>query len=315
VFRYIINRLLSTLLVLLGASLVVFLAARLVPGDVVEVMLGTEASPERVAELRRVFGLDQPLPLQYLSWLGGVLRGELGRSLRTGNSVAGEILTRLPVTLELTIFALFFSLLISLPTGIISAVKENTTSDYILNTLALIGLSIPDFWLGTLLILFASFYLPWLYTASFRRLWVDPVSNIRSMILPALSLGIAMAAVVMRMIRSSLREVLEQDYIRTARAKGVKELDVIRHHALRNASINVITIIGLQAGYLLGGAVIIEMVFSLPGIGRLALDAALQRDYPMIQGTALFITALFSLVNLGVDILYAYLDPTIRIGE
>jgi peptide/nickel transport system permease protein len=277
-------------------------------------MLGIEATPESVAALEKAFGLDKPLYVQYLKWLSKVVQGNLGDSLRTGRPVLGEVLYRLPLTLQLTLYSMIISLFIAIPMGIASAVKQNSLFDHILRPISIVGLSVPTFWWGILFIILISYYMPSFYSGGYVSIFKDFWGNFKAIFPPALALGIAMAAVVTRFTRSSLIEVLQEDYITTARAKGMNELLVVGKHGLRNSMINVLTIVGLQAAQLLGGAVLIETVFSLPGVGRLALDAVLQRDYPMVQGSILMISFLFVLVNLVVDLLYGLLDPRIRIS-
>ena len=311
--RYVLRRLVALIPVLLGISIVTFALIRLIPGDVVDMILGTEvAGGERADELRRLFGLDQPLYKQYLLWAGDVVRGDLGHSMRTGKPVLDEILGRLPTTLELAAFSVVFALLIAIPAGIIAALKTGTRTEAGVQTLGLLGLSVPNFWLGTLLILVTSRYLGWFPAATYVSFTADPWRNIQIFILPGIALGAALAAITMRMTRSSLLEVLNREYINTARAKGVAERQVILHHAMKNAMIPVVTVVGIQVGRLLGGAIIIEQVFNLPGIGRLAIDAIQQRDYTMIQGVVLFTTFAFVVINLLVDLLYAFIDPRIR---
>lgn len=311
--RYVLRRFVALIPVLLGISIVTFALIRLIPGDVVDMILGTEvAGGERADELRRLFGLDQPLYKQYLLWAGDVVRGDLGHSMRTGKPVLDEILGRLPTTIELAAFSVVFALLIAIPAGIIAALKTGTRTEAGVQTLGLLGLSVPNFWLGTLLILVTSRYLGWFPAATYVSFTDDPWRNIQIFILPGIALGAALAAITMRMTRSSLLEVLNREYINTARAKGVAERQVILRHAMKNAMIPVVTVVGIQIGRLLGGAIIIEQVFNLPGIGRLAIDAIQQRDYTMIQGVVLFTTFAFVVINLLVDLLYAFIDPRIR---
>ena len=313
-YTYIARRLILTIFILFSLSIVLFVAMHAIPGGIVEVMLGIEATPESVAALEKAFGLDKPLYVQYLKWLSKVVQGNLGDSLRTGRPVLGEVLYRLPLTLQLTLYSMIISLFIAIPMGIASAVKQNSLFDHILRPISIVGLSVPTFWWGILFIILISYYIPSFYSGGYVSIFKDFWGNFKAIFPPALALGIAMAAVVTRFTRSSLIEVLQEDYITTARAKGMNELLVVGKHGLRNSMINVLTIVGLQAAQLLGGAVLIETVFSLPGVGRLALDAVLQRDYPMVQGSILMISFLFVLVNLVVDLLYGLLDPRIRIS-
>src|SRR5919202_2136722 len=310
--RYILGRLAATLPVLLLVSVVIFSLIHLTPGDPATVMLGSEASPDDVQRVRQELGLDQPLHLQYLIWLGRVLRGDLGHSIRTHQPVAEAILQRLPVTVELALAALTVSLAIALPAGMVSALRRDSPADSTSRVLALLGVSVPNFFLAMLLIYVFSLKLRWLPPIGFVPLVTDPVGNLKSMLMPALTLGAALAAVVARLTRSSLLEVLGQDYVRTAWAKGLSEAVIVRRHALKIALIPVVTVVGLQIGALLGGAIITETVFALPGIGRLIVDSIFQRDFPLIQGVVLFLTLIFLGVNLAVDLLYAWLDPRIH---
>jgi peptide/nickel transport system permease protein len=298
--------------VLFGISLVVFALVRLIPGDVVQILLGTSASQQQIETLRRLFGLDQPLPIQFADWFSHVVRGDLGTSLRTGRPVLPDLVARFGVTLQLTLSSMLIALVVAIPLGITSAARRGHLWDAASRLLALVGLSIPNFWLGTLLILFASLVIGWLPPVGFVSLVDDPGLGVQTLLLPSIALGTALAAFVMRMLRSTLLEVLGQDYVRTAYAKGLRNRTVVYTHALKNAFIPVLTVIGIQLGYLLGGAVVIEQVFSLPGLGRFLLDAISTRDYPIVQGGVLFIALVFSLVNLVVDVLYASLDPRIR---
>jgi peptide/nickel transport system permease protein len=301
-------------LTLLGLTVLIFLMLRLIPGTVVEQMIGADAvvSPAMVAELKRFFGLDQPWYMQYGHWLGQLAHGDLGTSWRTGKPVVSLILERLPVTLELTLFSMTFALLLGIAAGIVSAVRRDRAVDNVTRVGTLLGLSVPVFWQGTMLILFFSLYLRWMppvvwvdFTADWRR-------NLTIMVLPALCLGTASAANVARTTRSCMLDVLGSEYVRTAAAKGLSGRVVVLKHALRNALIPVVTVAGLQIGILLGGTVVVEEVFTLPGIGRLVLWSIYQRDYPLTQSTILFIAVLFMAINLAVDLLYGYLDPRIR---
>jgi len=279
--------------VLWGVSIVVFLLIHLIPGDALQLFLGTQVAltSAQMEELRRLFGLNKPLPLQYIDWIGQLARGDFGVSLRTSRPVLADILARLPVSAELTVLALVVALAIALPVGVLSALRRGSASDAAIRVGGLIGLSIPNFWLATMLLLFLpGRVLPIASIGIYVRFFTHPIANLTVMVLPAFSLGVVLAAVIMRFVRSSLLEVLGQDYVRTARAKGLRERWVINRHALRNALIPVITVIGFQAGYLLGGTVVIEDVFALPGMGRLALNAIAQRDYPVVQGVVLILS-------------------------
>jgi peptide/nickel transport system permease protein len=303
-----------TLPTVLGVVTAVFLLIRLVPGDVVTQMIGLEGSlpTGRVEELKRLFGIDRPLHVQYADYLGNIARGNLGRSLRTGRPVGGELARRFPVTIELALMGLLVAVTIGVPIGILAAVRRGKIADYVASAFVLLGLSVPSFWLGVLLILLFALQLGWLPPTGFVSIAESAAGNLRHMILPALSLGLVLAAASTRIVRSSLLEVLGRHYIRTARAKGLWERGVILRHALRNALIPVVTVIGLQFGTLLGGTVIIEQIFSLPGIGRYALEGINLRDYPVVQGAVLAIALSFTLVNLAVDVCYGFLDPRIR---
>lgn len=313
-FVFAVKRLLWAIPTLLGVTVATFLMIHLIPGNVVQVMLGTSSalSPQQIAELEALYGLDKPLWVQYLSWLGSILQGDLGFSLRSGVPAAQLISKAFAITLELTVIAMLLSLTLAITTGIIAAVRRGGWLDLIARMSAIIGLSIPHFWLGTMLILGASLYLPSLSTFSFVPFAQSPVENLRAMILPAFSLGLSLAAIVMRQTRAAMLEVLGQQYIQTARAKGLGERTVIFRHALRNALIPIVTIVGLQFGYLLGGAVVIENVFALPGLGRVVVDAINQRDYPLVQGTVFLIAALFVVINLLVDLSYGLINPRVR---
>lgn len=312
--KQVTTRVLATVPVLFGIVLLAFVLMRLVPGDVVDAMLAESAQdPEVAAELRRVFGLDRPAVLQLADYLGGLARGDLGTSLRTGRPVLEEIGARLPATLELTIAALIVSLLVAIPSGVVSATRRNRLPDYLARAVSLVGLSVPNFWLGILLITLFAVQLRLLPSGGFAS-FSDPGANLKLLIMPAVTLGASIAAVTMRMTRSSILEVLEQEYVRTARSKGLHERAVIYGHALRNALIPVVTILGIQAGKLLGGTVVVEQVFGWPGIGSMVVRAISQRDYPLIQGSVVFLALTFVLVNLVVDILYLYLDPRLRRG-
>ena len=311
--REIVSRVLATIPVLVGIVVVTYALMRLVPGDVVDAMLAENRDPAVAAELREFFGLNRPPLEQIADYLTSLARGDLGISLRTGRPVAEEILARLPATVELSMAALLFSLLIAVPAGVISATQRNRMPDYVARGLALAGLVVPNFWLGILLITLFSVQLRLLPSGGFAS-FDDPGQNLRLLILPALTLGASIAAVTMRMTRSSLLEVLGQEFVRTARAKGLRERRVVYIHALRNALVPVVTVVGIQAGRLLGGTVVVEQVFGWPGIGSLVVRAIGQRDYPLVQGSVMFLALVFVLVNLAVDILYLYIDPRIRRG-
>jgi peptide/nickel transport system permease protein len=312
--RYIAVRLYSMALTLVGLSVLVFLMLRLVPGTVVEQMIGADAvvNAAMVTELKRFFGLDQPWYVQYSRWVGALAHGDLGTSWRTGKPVAALILERLPVTIELTLLSVFFALLLGIPVGILSAARRDQAVDNIARVGSLIGLSVPVFWQGTMLILFFSIYLRWMPPLMWVDFWTDPRRNLTIMLLPALCLGTASAANIARTTRAGMLDVLRSEYIRTAAAKGLSRRLVILKHALKNALIPIVTVAGLQVGILLGGTVVVEEVFTLPGVGRLVLWSIYQRDYPLTQSTILFIAVMFMAINLAVDLLYGVLDPRIR---
>src|SRR5262245_16222384 len=312
--RYLVVRLYSMALTLAGLTVLIFLMLRLIPGTVVEQMIGADAvvSPAMVAELKRFFGLDQPWWVQYGRWVGRLAQGDLGTSWRTGKPVIQLIFERLPVTIELTLLAVSFSLVLGIVAGIVSAVRRDEAVDNVTRLGTLLGLSVPVFWQGTMLILLFSLYLRWMPPVVWVDFLTDPRRNLTIMLLPALCLGTASAANIARTTRAGMLDVLRSEYIRTAAAKGLASRAVVLKHALRNALIPVVTVAGLQVGILLGGAVVIEEVFTLPGVGRLVLWSIYQRDYPLTQSTILFIAALFMAINLAVDLLYGYLDPRIR---
>ncbi len=299
---------------LVGLSVLVFLMLRLVPGTVVEQLIGADAvaSPAMVAELKRFFGLDQPWWQQYGRWVAALAHGDLGTSWRTGKPVVELILERLPVTIELTSLAVGFAMLLGIPAGILSATRRDQTIDNVTRVGTLLGLSVPVFWQGTMLILFFSIYLRWMPPVMWVDFFADPGRNLTITALPALCLGTASAANIARTTRACMLDVLRSEYIRTAAAKGLADRLVVLKHALKNALIPIVTVVGLQIGILLGGTVVVEEVFTLPGIGRLVLWSIYQRDYPLTQSTILFVAVMFMAVNLAVDVLYGYLDPRIR---
>jgi len=304
VWRYVLKRVVLALPVLVGVSVVVFVAIRLIPGDPAQLMAGQAATQEVVQQIRQSLGLDQPLPVQYLYFLRNVVRGDLGRSLFNGAPVVEELAQRFPRTVRLALASMAVASLIGIPAGILAATRRSTWVDTAVMLVALAGVSVPVFWLGLNLILLFSVRLQWLPSFGYET-W-------RHLVLPSLTLGAASTAIVARMTRSAMLEVLGQDYVRTARAKGLAERVVVNRHALRNALIPVVTVLGLQLGTLLSGAVLTETVFAWPGIGRLLVEAVLARDYPIIQGATLLIAATFVVLNVAVDVLYGLLDPRIR---
>jgi peptide/nickel transport system permease protein len=313
--RYIGRRVLLTIPVLLLVSVIVFTLIALIPGDPALVFIGGEAGQDAVEALRRQMGLDRPLAVRYAIWLRHVLRGDLGKSVRDGRPVLEVLLLKLPVTIELAVVAMAVSWAIAIPAGVLAAWKRRSAIDYAATTVALAGISIPNFWLGIMLIYLLAVNLRWLPPSGYIEPWVDPIGNIRMMVMPATVLGTALAALVMRLLRSSMLEVLGTEFVRTAHAKGLSERIVLLRHALKNALIPVVTVMGLQLGGLLGGAVITETIFAVPGIGRLAIESILTRDYPMVQGVVLFSAIAIVCVNLSVDVLYSFIDPRIRLVE
>jgi peptide/nickel transport system permease protein len=315
--RYLAQRLLGAIPTLVGVSLLTFLFIRLIPGDAIAARLGTSTAltPEQLASLRQYFGLDQPLPVQYWTWLTSLIHGDAGYSIRTGRPVLVEITERLPATLELAFAATLIAVAIGIPLGLLSAVNRRSRLDAAARIGGLIGLSLPSFWLGTLIIVLFSLYLRWLpNTGGYVDFVRDPLANLKLILFPAITLGLGLAAATMRMTRSAMLDVLSADYVRTARAKGLRQGLVLRRHVLKNGLIVVVTLLGVQVGQLLGGAVVVEEIFSVPGIGRMLLAAIVQRDYALVQGGVLAIAILFVTVNIAVDLLYGYLDPRIRLA-
>jgi peptide/nickel transport system permease protein len=313
---YIIRRILLMVPTLLGAVTLIFLLMRLLPGDVAQYMLGAEESSEAnqqaLQQIRQELGLDQPLPVQYGRWLWGAARLDFGNSYWTRQPILEELKRRYPITANLAVMSLLLSILLAIPIGVLSAIRQDTAVDYAARVFVVAGLSIPSFWLAILLILGLVHYFQWLPPLDYAPFWVDPWLNFKQLLFPALVTGYRLSAIGARMTRSSVLEVLRDDYVRTARAKGLREHGVILKHTLRNALLPVVTIIGIELLALFGGVVIIETVFTIPGIGRFLVDAITHRDYPSIQALV-FVFALFVvLVNLLVDIVYAVLDPRIR---
>ncbi|WP_440956000.1 nickel ABC transporter permease [Methanosarcina sp. Mfa9] len=307
-WNYIAKRLLLISVVIFGVTLVTFSAMYLAPGDPAEVIAlaryGQDLSTEQIEAVREAEGLDAPAYIQYLNWLEHVLQLDFGKSVISSDDILEEILLRLPATAELALASLFLSLMIAIPAGVLSSLKQNTLLDNACVFTSLLGVSIPNFWLGLLLI--------WLFALTFRMLPSFGYGSLEHLVLPALTLGTSMAAVTTRLTRSSMLEVLKQEYIVAARAKGLDERTILLRHALKNALLPVLTFAGMQLGYLLGGTVIVETIFSWPGLGKLLVDSIFARDFALVQGCVLFIAILFSLSNLAVDILYAVLDPRIR---
>jgi peptide/nickel transport system permease protein len=312
--RLLLTRLADLSVVLFGVSVVVFLMIRLIPGDAVAIMLGanTEVTPERIAELRARIGLDRSLVEQYVLWAGAALHGDFGTSLWTGRPVASEILTHLWPTLELTFLALVLGAVLAVPIGCLMAQTRGRGADVAMRIGAIAGLTIPSFWLGIVLILILAQVAPSFASLGHVPFREDPLGNLQRMTLPAIALALPILANLSRLVRSAMLDALSQDYIRTARAKGASERLVVYKHALRNALIPFVTSVGIMTGYLLGGAIVVEQVFAIPGLGRLILGAIAERNYPVIQATILVVTFGFVLVNFLVDLLYAVIDPRVR---
>jgi peptide/nickel transport system permease protein len=312
---YILRRLIQSVFITWGCATLVFFMLRMIPGDPVIQMLGPEYTPEAAAALRVKLGLDQSLYVQYVRWFGSVLTGDLGGSIATGETVSEAIATGLPKTLSLTVLSFVIAVAIAVPAGIIAALRRNSAFDYGASVISFIGVSMPSFWFGIMLILVFAVRLRWLPAIGYAELTEDGfVEWFKHLILPSLAIGAGYSAILMRFVRAGLLEVLGSDYVRTARAKGVREHAVVLRHGLRNSLIPVVTVAGIQLALLLSGAVVIETVFSIRGIGRILVGAIFDRDYPMVQGVILLITVTFVLANLIVDILYTFVDPRIRYG-
>ena len=311
---FLLRRAGQSLVTLFLASVVVFFGIRALPGDPALALAGEERDPVALAEVRAEYGLDQPVPVQYWRWLVQVAHGNLGESLRTGIRVTETMLTRLPVTLELALLSLLVAIILGVGTGVLAAVRRGSGVEWLTNMAALLGLSVPSFWLGIMLILVFAIILGWLPASGYVSPLDDPVGNLQRMVLPSLVLGGQFAAILMRQTRSAMLESLGADYVRTARAKGLSERQVVFGHALRNSWITVLTLLGLRLGLLISGAVITEQVFVIPGFGRLVVEAVFTRDYPIIQGVALVSATAYILANLGVDLMYSVANPRIRLA-
>src|SRR5690242_18413035 len=286
----------------------------MIPGDPARVMAGADADAAGIEEIRAKYGLDDPIAVQYVRWAALALVGDLGRSIRTRDPVIATVAMKLPITLELACLSVLVALTIAIPAGVLAAVRRNTAWDVAASSASLCGVSVPNFWLGIMLILFFSVRLGWLPASGFVPLWESPVANLKRMVMPAFVLGTALAAVLMRQTRNSMIGVLSADYIRTAYGKGLAARAVIFRHAIRNSLIPVVTILGLQTGALMSGAVVTEQIFVVPGFGRLIVEAVFTRDYPLVQGVVLVTASSYVLINLLVDVSYSLLDPRIRIG-
>lgn len=313
--RYIARRLILLMPVLLIVGLIVFVLVHLTPGDPAVVILGQDATEEQIERLRDQLGLNDPLYIQFINWFGGVLRLDFGDSIFLDRPVTRALLDRAQPTLLLTLYALVLQIIFGITFGVLAAVKHNTIIDRVLMVISISGAAIPNFFLGIMLILFFAVRLGWLPSGGFTPITEDPVAHFKSMALPAFALGFSSAGLLARLVRSSMLEVMREDYIRTAMAKGLPERVVVMRHALRNALIPAITVVGFSLGGLLGGAVVTETVFTIPGMGRLVVQSVQRRDYPVIQGAVMLIATFYVLANLLVDVLYVYVDPRIRYGN
>jgi peptide/nickel transport system permease protein len=313
-FSFLLKRIIYLIPVMVGVSVIVFSLVRLIPGDVVDIMLSADVGGtyDGGEEMRAYFGLDQPAHVQYQKWISKVLRGDLGVSFTTGRPVAAEIIRRIPITLQMISLSIFVAVGVGIPIGIISALRRNSFLDNILRFGSIGGLSIPSFWLATMVLLTMSTFLPQFRILGYVSPLEDPVANLQRMLLPCLILGFASGAGVMRMTRTAMLEVLNEEYVRTARSKGLSERIVIYRHALPNAMIPITTLLGIQIGVLIGGSIILEEVFAIPGMGRLVLNAIRVRDYPIIQGVTLMIAIMFAMINLMTDLFYGYLNPRVK---
>ena len=314
-FAYFLKRVIILLATLCLVSGAIFVVLQVLPGDPAQIILGIKATPETLRDLRHKLGLDLPLPVQYMNWIGGVIRGDLGRSITYDVPITSLIISRLQVTIPLALLSILFAVVFSIPLGVYAAIHRNRPGDYGVMVFSQIGLAIPAFWAGILLILLFAVELRWFSAGGFKSWGETPWGALKSLLLPALSLGLIRAAVLARLTRSCMLEVLGEDYIRTARSKGLTEKVVVYKHAFRNALIPVVTIVGLQMGELLAGAIVIENVFHLPGLGRLVFLAIGQRDLPVVQGVSLLIAFLIVVVNFAVDVIYGIVDPRIRAGS
>ncbi len=323
--KYIVRRMLSLVVILLGVSIIVFMLVHLAPGDPVRIMLGEEAREEDVERLNRLYGFDRPLPVQYVIWLGNALRGDLGTGIRSQLPVTLLIFERMPATIELALWSLVLAVGVGIPLGVLSAVRRNSWIDFGSMFAALVGVAAPNFWVGLILLSQVALHVSWLPIGSRGPSFVDAIvamvtqfdfvvlwDHFRYVLLPALALGTSIMALITRLTRSSLLEVLNRDYVRTARAKGLRGITVVYGHALKNALLPVVTVVGVQFGALLGGAIVIEVVFAWPGVGRLIVSAISQRDFPVVQGSVLMLAVVFAIANLLVDLSYSLINPRIR---
>jgi peptide/nickel transport system permease protein len=311
--RFLTSRVLSLVFVLWLVTIIAFVMIRLAPGDPSAVMLGSDATPQAVAEFRASYGLDRQIAVQYLAWLGHIVRGDLGTSIYLGRPVTTAILERLPISLTLTMAAFAIAVVLGVTLGLMAAYWHDTWVDRVVSVVAALGLSMPSFWLGICLIYLFAVRWPVLPSGGFVEPWIDPSRSFRHLLLPAFALGYLQSGLIARMTRASMLETLRGDFVRVARAKGVGELNVVVKHALRNALIPILTVTGITLAVMFGGAVVIETVFTLPGVGRLLVNAVVRRDYPVVQGTLLVVAAWYVVVNIAVDILYTVSDPRIRL--
>lgn len=312
--RYLLNRLWQSAITLILASIIVFVGVRAIPGDPALAMAGEEADPEALAAIRSKLGLDQPIFVQYITFLMNMLRGDFGSSVRTGTPVSDLIATTLPVTLWLSGYAILIAVIVGITSGVIAERFRGRWPEWVANIFSIIGLSVPNFWLGILAIMYLSVTLGWFPASGYVPILENPVMGIYYLTLPAIILGVSLAAVIMRQTRASMMESMGSDYVRTARAKGLGRFRILFRYGLRNSLIVVVTIVGLQLGGLISGAVVTERIFGLPGFGKLTLDAVFTRDYPVIQAVVLIVTIAYILINLAVDVLYSVINPRIRVG-
>ncbi len=310
---YVLKRVIYTIPTLIGISILIFMMVRLLPGDIVSVLAGGDvgSDPELIEQAREQLGLNGSYPEQYWNWISGVLQGDLGDSLRNSEPVSVVLMDALPITFELMFLGLLIATVIGIPLGVLSAVKRDSKHDFAARVGGLIGVSIPSFWLATLLLLFTSRVFGWVPPLTYVPFYEDPLQNLSQFILPAIAISVFTLAIVMRMVRATMLEVLGQDYVRTARAKGVRRKVVISRHALRNALIPVVTVVGFEVGILMGGSAIVEIIFGLPGLGNVLINAIFNRDYPVVQGATMLLAFIFIFANLLVDLLYGVLDPRI----
>jgi len=312
--RYLLNRAWHSLVTLVLATLVVFLGVRALPGDPALALAGEDRTPEALAAIRSEYGLDQSLPVQFWRFVSHAVQGDLGTSIRTGATVRSMLSTALPVTIELSILAIVIAVLLGVTTGVVAAVRRGRPAEWLANGFALLGLSVPHFWLGLIAILYLAVATGLFPASGFVPLWSDPAGNLHHLILPAVILGTGLAAIIMRQTRSAMLDNLSADFVRTAEAKGLPRRTVISRHALRNSLLVVVTIVGLQLGGLISGAVVTEQIFGLPGFGKMTIDAVFQRDYPVLQGVTLVTATAYILINFAVDLLYSLVDPRVRVG-